>query len=689
MRAWRETAKVFQIIPPSARWLATSSAGDAALFGHPDLTCPDDWHKISQAAITKCNALVRDTQACPPGREVVHILDDISDTLCHATDAAAFCGAVHADKTWRSAAHQAQRTLQGYLTELNTTDTLWHALQASMEIAHGRAPSSADESSWTAEEVKVGDSLLHEFRQAGMALEPRVQEQHRMLAANEQELIMALFQFETHRYDGGPVTLGVPRALADAYTLRRANTFLPGTQAAWSVPADMDPVAVAADGPMQRWLASQKHSSAARGVAYSALKSFPVGVQEALVQLARVRHDIAGLVGSPSYMHYRLQGAALTDDPAEVQSFLAGLADSNREAAAAELQQLQRCARDSGLLGPGERLAIWDVALARQQGLEQEVQRAGLPAQDPGFTLEDALSTLFRVADHLFGVTFEQVLCGRREAWAPGVQKFRAVCRERGDLGTVFLDLYRRPGKHATNAHYTLLCGKRISLHEYRRPVVALACSFSSARAQLSLNEVQTLFHEFGHALNSVMCDNELQHMFGARGPLDAVELPSHILEAAVVHGDVLEWLLVASHSGLSAPARDRLKQTLLLQEDYCSSALRMQSLALPRMDACLHSAQPPAAAAALQAQYLEHVNSVLPLPAPAGTFPHFSMTHAITYGGLCHSYQYAETMAARIWRERLSERFAEPGAGKEVADLLIRPGGAVDANAALQRLLS
>lgn len=78
-----------------------------------------------------------------------------------------------------------------------------------------------------------------------------------------------------------------------------------------------------------------------------------------------------------------------------------------------------------------------------------------------------------------------------RESWAPGLQKYRAVSRERGDLGTVFLDLYQRPGKQQANAHYTLLCGKRVEGGRYRRPIVALACSFSSARAELSISEAR------------------------------------------------------------------------------------------------------------------------------------------------------------------------------------------------------
>lgn len=201
--------------------------------------------------------------------------------------------------------------------------------------------------------------------------------------------------------------------------------------------------------------------------------------------------------------------------------------------------------------------------------------------------------------------------------------------------------------------------------------------------------QVQTLFHEFGHALNSVMCDNALQHMFGARGPLDAVELPSHILEAAVLQEEVLEWLLATSHPGAAASAtREKLKQTVLLQEGFCSSVAHLQSLALPRMDACLHGPQPPETAAALEERYVAEVNSVMPLPVPRGAYAHFSMTHAITYGGLCHAYQYAETVAERIWRDHLGARFGQEQGGREVAELLIRPGGALDASLAMDRLL-
>lgn len=141
-------------------------------------------------------------------------------------------------------------------------------------------------------------------------------------------------------------------------------------------------------------------------------------MQDALVALAAVRRDLAALVGSPSYMHYRMQGAALAQDPADVSAFLGGLAVHHRSAAAPELEHLQRCARDSGLLGRTETIGMWDLALARQQGLQQELRRRGLGGEEPGFSVKLALGTLFRVVDRLFGVQFEQVPCSGRCATA-------------------------------------------------------------------------------------------------------------------------------------------------------------------------------------------------------------------------------------------------------------------------------
>jgi Zn-dependent oligopeptidase len=121
-------------------------------------------------------------------------LDELSDILCHATDAAAFCAAAHADPVWRQAAQQSHQHLQGYLAQLNTSSVLWTSLRRSMELAH--QPSVVQGEGWTPEEIKVGDSLMHEFEQAGMALDEDAQAQYRLLSMQQQRLCARLVEFE-------------------------------------------------------------------------------------------------------------------------------------------------------------------------------------------------------------------------------------------------------------------------------------------------------------------------------------------------------------------------------------------------------------------------------------------------------------------------------------------------------------
>ena len=77
-----------------------------------------------------------------------------------------------------------------------------------------------------------------------------------------------------------------------------------------------------------------------------------------------------------------------------------------------------------------------------------------------------------------------------------------------------------RRGKVGGASHFTLQCGRRLPDGSYQAPVVAMVASFSSSpRGLLSPEQAQTLFHEFGHALHSLLSRTELQHHFGASVP--------------------------------------------------------------------------------------------------------------------------------------------------------------------------
>ncbi|KAG0569298.1 hypothetical protein KC19_6G081200 [Ceratodon purpureus] len=89
--------------------------------------------------------------------------------------------------------------------------------------------------------------------------------------------------------------------------------------------------------------------------------------------------------------------------------------------------------------------------------------------------------------------------------------------------------------RRSINAHFTLKGCRRISESDYQLPVVALACNFAAPDGNtppiLNPWEVETLFHEFGHALHSLLSRTEFQHFSGTRTVLDFSETPSQLFE--------------------------------------------------------------------------------------------------------------------------------------------------------------
>ena len=150
-----------------------------------------------------------------------------------------------------------------------------------------------------------------------------------------------------------------------------------------------------------------------------------------------------------------------------------------------------------------------------------------------------------QVCSRLFGIELKEVPFVEGEAWTPGgasLQKLVLWHEEEGALGHFYLDLFPRPGKFSHAAHFTIRCGRLLDDGEYQLPIVSLVCNFSrsddelsefsggessvnSPHVMISHAEVETLFHEFGHALHSMLSRTEFQHLSGTRGKLDFVEV--------------------------------------------------------------------------------------------------------------------------------------------------------------------
>ena len=220
-----------------------------------------------------------------------------------------------------------------------------------------------------------------------------------------------------------------------------------------------------------------------------------------------------------------------------------------------------------------------------------------------------------------------------------------------------------------------------------------------------------------GHGLNSMLCDNRLQHLFGARGPLDIVELPSHVLERVSRSPAVVQAAFNADRASLASNMARRnansnnsneatsqedgvaktsveaqaltqkMCEAVELRSHFCRSMRQLASLVMPRLDCALHGNNAPDSVRALRTQVHSITEEVLRCEVPPETYAWLSLNHLVTYAGMCHAYPYAEAIAERVWQDHLKRDARNPEAGRVLMEAIFRPGGALNAEQALQKL--
>lgn len=209
-----------------------------------------------------------------------------------------------------------------------------------------------------------------------------------------------------------------------------------------------------------------------------------------LLRLLASRAQAAALLGFPSYAHLATQ-PLLAGSPEQPEAFLAALSRGLRGRARAEARAFAG-APDGG--PPRERDAR--MAAAR----DAACGAADRKAASAFFPLRNCVGGLLALTRSLFGITLTPAVLAAHEAWDPGVSAFDASHAGDGPLGRVYLDLGHRRGKPPGAAHFVIKAG-----FGGRGAAVALVARMGAGDDALSHSDVETLHHEWGHALHSLL----------------------------------------------------------------------------------------------------------------------------------------------------------------------------------------
>jgi len=366
--------------------------------------------------------------------------------------------------------------------------------------------------------------------------------------------------------------------------------------------------------------------------------------------------------------------------------------------------------------GTGARIESWDKLFytgeARRRAAALSAAHAAHAHADVReyLPLTKVLSGIGEVLERVFGVTVSQVPMTSDESWAPHLSKLllhmhASSCFDGGGvdakhtggvgshgrvfLGTVYLDLRARAGKVGGAAHYTVQCGRLMPDGVYRAPVVALCCNLNSdPRAKeplLTHYELETLLHEFGHVLHSVLGRTKYQHLSGTRAVADVVEVPSTLMEYFAYDPSVLK--LLSGHYVTKDVIPDEVLAALKAQRQSFAALDMLQQVIYGVVDLELHSAH-----SAHSTHSPAHSNdaedgwsyeiamsaaaSRSPIPPAQDTYWYADLSHLASYGANYYSYLWSRAVSALIWRAHFAAQPLRSKAGLPFVTGFLSRGG-------------
>jgi len=258
-------------------------------------------------------------------------------------------------------------------------------------------------------------------------------------------------------------------------------------------------------------------------------------------------------------------------------------------------------------------------------------------------------------------------------------------------IGVIYLDLYPREGKYRNAAHFTIRCG-----HEgngsFQSPIVAVVCNLSSSQKDIdstlmSITDVETLFHEFGHALHSLLSHTSFQHLSGTRTAMDFIETPSNLMEYYVYNPDFLKF--IGKHYITGKPiSSDSVYCMTKSFYTFRATEIRSQVL-LAHFDQILFGL-PSLWSGSSTTDLLGAMHREYSVPYADGTHWHSQFGHLVTYGSGYYSYLYAGVFAANIWKKcfNVGEKALCRNAGVNYWRKMLIYGGAKDPNQILLSML-
>ena len=309
--------------------------------------------------------------------------------------------------------------------------------------------------------------------------------------------------------------------------------------------------------------------------------------QDNVKKIVQLRHDRAYVLGFKTHADYVL-AERMAKDTSTVNKFLKTLLNASKQAAQKDLDEVVKFGRDSESVMD---FKPWDFGYFSEK-LKEKKYAFNEEELRPYFQLEKVIDGVFEHARRLYGLSFKEA--NQVQPYHPEVKVYEIRDGQNQYVGLFYTDFFPRETKKG-GAWMTTFREQGLMYGSIQRPHVSIVCNFTkptpSKPSLLSYDEVQTLFHEFGHALHGMLSTCTYRSIAGTNVYWDFVELPSQIMENWVTEKEGLD--LFARHYQTGEAIPHELMEKLKASQKYLAGWSSLRQLTFAMMDMTWHSTNP------------------------------------------------------------------------------------------------
>lgn len=394
--------------------------------------------------------------------------------------------------------------------------------------------------------------------------------------------------------------------------------------------------------------------------------------QEILKEILSLRTERAKLLGYNTHADYVLE-ERMAMSPKKVMDFLDELLVKAKPHALKDIERLKKIAKE---LDGIEDLQAYDTAYyseilkKRELDMDDEMLR-------PYFKLENVVDGIFEVANRLYGLKFNEVFTIPK--YHEDVRTFEVYDElTKSFVGLFYTDFFPRPTKRG-GAWMSGIKEQGMYQGQIERPHIMIVCNFTKPTktkpSLLTLDEVLTLYHEFGHALHGLLSKVKYRDLSGTNVYWDFVELPSQIMENWVLEKECLDIFAVHYETGkkISEDLIEKIKKSGKFLEGMAT----LRQLTFAFLDMSYHTVD-PSEINEIEEFESRTIQKTSLLPRIEGTCISTSFSHIFAggYSAGYYSYKWAEVLDADAFEFFQTEGIFNKEVANKFREFILEKGG-------------